>query len=527
MQEILVQIYSYLRGIWKRRWPMLMMAWFICLVGWAFVLKMPDQYRSSAKVYVDTQSLLQPLLRGIAIQSNVTQQVELMTKTLFSRPNLEKAARMTDLDLNVHNDQQMDMLLDSLADRVKLRGGGRQNIYTLSYEDNDPELAKKVVQSFLTIFVESSLGSSRKDSDVAQKFLDDQIKEYEARLNEAENRVKEFKQKNVGLMPGSGGDYFSMLKSAQGELKAAQDRLAEVSQRRDEIKRQLEGEKPTFGLAPSANVFSGGLSHPLDGRIAEMEKRRDDLLLKYTEKHPDVISLEQTIKRLKDKREKDLEEARKEMPEVADTPPLQQNPVYQQLKISLGQAEAEVASLQVRAKKAKDDVEHLKKLVDTVPAVEAEEQRLNRDYSIVKANYEQLLKRRESARVAQSAEATGDSVKFKVVEPPRVPSEPSGPNRPLLLSVVLLVAAGAGVGMAFFMSQIKQTFDTRHSLREITQLPVLGSISMDWSPAQRMKLRVETAVFFAVSSFLLLVFVIVLLKQEALVGLVGRLSGGV
>jgi len=526
MQEILVQIYSHLRGIWKRRWPMLMMAWFICLVGWAFVLKMPDQYSSSAKVYVDTQSVLQPLLRGIAVQSNVTQQVDLMTKTLFSRPNLEKAARMTDQDLNVHNDQEMDALLDSMADRVSLKGGGRQNIYTLNYVDNDPELAKKVVQSFLTIFVESSLGTSRKDSDVAQKFLDQQIKEYEARLNEAENRVKEFKQKNMGLMPGTGGDYFSQLKSAQGELKAAQDRLAEVTQRRDEIKRQLEGEAPTFGLAPSANVFSGGLSHPLDGRIAEMEKRRDELLLKYTEKHPDVISLEQTIKRLKAKREKDLKEARKEMPEVADTPPLQQNPVYQQLKISLGQAEAEVASLQVRVSKAGSDVEHLKKLVDTVPAVEAEEQRLNRDYSIVKANYEQLLKRRESARVAQSAEATGDSVKFKVVEPPRVPNEPSGPNRPLLLSVVLLIAAGAGVGMAFFMSQIKQTFDTRLSLRDVTQLPVIGSISMDWSPAQRMKLRVETAVFFAAGSLLLLIFVIVMLKQEALVGLVGRLSGG-
>ena len=524
MQEVLVQIYSYLRGIWKRRWPMLLMAWFICLVGWTFVLKMPDQYSSSAKVYVDTQSVLQPLLRGIAMQSNVTQQVQLMTKTLFSRPNLEKAARMTDLDLNVKDEQEMDDLLNSLLGRVKLGGGGRQNIYTISFDDEDPEMAKKVVQSFLTIFVESSLGSSRKDGDVAQKFIDEQIKDYELRLVEAEERLKEFKQKNVAMMPGSGGDYFNQLKSASTALAMNQDRLSEVTKRRDELKRQMLGEEPTFGLAPSANIFSGGLAHPLDGRIADMEKRRDELLLKYTEKHPDVVSLTDTMGRLKEQRQQEMDEVKAEMPEAVSASPLQQNPVFQQLKISLGQAEAEMAALNERVKKAKNDVKRLDSLVDTIPAVEAEMKRLNRDYSIVKSNYEQLLSRRESAHMSQQAEATGDSVKFKVIEPPRVALQPTGPNRPLFLSVVMLAAMGAGIAMAFFISQLKQTFDTRVSLRDATQLPVLGSVAMEWTPVQRMKLRVETAVFIAMGCFLLLVYFVVLLMQERLAGLLSQIG---
>ncbi len=524
MQEVLVQIYSYLRGIWKRRWPMLLMAWFICLVGWTFVLKMPDQYSSSAKVYVDTQSVLQPLLRGIAMQSNVTQQVQLMTKTLFSRPNLEKAARMTDLDLNVKDEQEMDDLLNSLLGRVKLGGGGRQNIYTISFDDEDPEMAKKVVQSFLTIFVESSLGSSRKDGDVAQKFIDEQIKDYELRLVEAEERLKEFKQKNVAMMPGSGGDYFNQLKSASTALAMNQDRLSEVTKRRDELKRQMLGEEPTFGLAPSANIFSGGLAHPLDGRIADMEKRRDELLLKYTEKHPDVVSLTDTMSRLKEQRQQEMDEVKAEMPEAVSASPLQQNPVFQQLKISLGQAEAEMAALNERVKKAKNDVKRLDSLVDTIPAVEAEMKRLNRDYSIVKSNYEQLLSRRESAHMSQQAEATGDSVKFKVIEPPRVALQPTGPNRPLFLSVVMLAAMGAGIAMAFFISQLKQTFDTRVSLRDATQLPVLGSVAMEWTPVQRMKLRVETAVFIAIGCFLLLVYFVVLLMQERLAGLLSQIG---
>ncbi len=525
MQEILGQIYTYLRGIWRRRWPMLLMAWFICLAGWVYVLTMPDEYSSSAKVYVDTQSVLQPLLRGLAIQSGVAQEVDLMTRTLFSRPNLEKAARMTDLDLNVNNDREMDRLLNSLADRVRLSGGGRQrNIYTLSFYDSDPELAKKVVQSFLTIFVESSLGSNRKDSDVAQKFIDEQIREYEARLVEAEDRLKEFKQKNVGLMPGSGGDYFSQLKAAQSQLILTQERLTEVIKRREEIKNQMSEEDQNIGLSPSANIFSGGLAHPLDGRIAEMEKRLDELLLNYTQRHPDVISTIDTMERLKNQRQSELDQAIEDNPEVANSSPLLQNPVYQQQKISLGQAEAEIASLEVRLEKAKQNVERLEQLVDTVPAVEAEMKRLNRDYSIVKGNYEQLLNRRESAQMAQKAEASGDGVQFKVIEPARIALEPSGPNRPLFLSIVLLAGIGAGVAMAFFLSQLKQTFDTRVSLREALDLPVLGSIAMEWSPAQRLKLRIETAAFLSMGFSLLVIYLIVLLMQERLRGIISQLG---
>ena len=525
MQEILVQMYGYLRGIWRRRWPMLLMAWFVCLIGWGFVLKMPDQYEASAKVYVDTGSMLQPLLRGIAVESNMGEQIELITKTLFSRPNLEQVARMTDLDLQAKNELENDELLESIKKRVTLDGGGRQNIFTIGYVDENPEMAKKVVQAFLTIFVESSLGTTRKDGDVAQKFIDAQIQEYETRLLEAEDRVKEFKQKNVGMVPAtSGGDYFSRLTAERASYDAALQRLEEVMRRRDEIKRQILGEEPTFGLAPSANIFSGGVSHPLDGRIAEMEKQIDELLLKYTSKHPDVVSLEDTVQRLKQQRQRELDEARKKMPELMDAgPALQQNPVYQQMKISLGQAEAEAASLNVRVRQARESLAQLERLVDTIPSVEAEFQRLNRDYSIVKSNYEQLLSRRESARVGQDAEASGDSVKFKVVDPPRVPLEPTGPNRRLFVSVVLLVGLGAGIGLALFMSQVKQTFDTRATLREATGLPVLGSVSMEWTPAQRMRLRIETAVFMGVSSFLLLVFVVVLLLQEKLAGLVGRI----
>ncbi|MFC1747499.1 XrtA system polysaccharide chain length determinant [Pseudomonadota bacterium] len=523
MQEVLVQVFSYVRGIWKRRWWMLLVAWMVSVAGWVVVLKMPDQYASSAKVYVDTHSVLQPLLRGIAIQSDVDQQVQLMTKTIFTRPNLEKVARMADLDLEVSNDKEMEALLNSIKDRVEMISGGRQNIFTISYEDPDPSVAKSVVQAFLTVFVESSLGSSRKESNVAQKFIDEQIAEYEERLEESEAELMEFKQKNVGLMPGRGSDYFSMLKDQRDQLKAAQDHLSEIITRRDEIKRQMATEEPTIGLSPTANIFGSGMSHPLDLRIAEVEVRLDDLLLKYTEKHPDVQSNQSTLTKLKEQRQKDIDEAKKNIPEVANATPLQQNPVYQQLKIALGQVSAEIVAMKRRVAKGEEDVESLEGLVDTIPEVEAEMKRLNRDYDIVKGNYDELLARREAARVARDADATGDSVKFDVVEPPRIPLKPSGPNRPLFLTAVLVAGLAIGVALAFLLSQLKQTFDTRTSLREAIGLPVLGSISMEWSAKQRLHLRLETAFFTAVGSFLLLVYVAVVMAEDRLVVLLANL----
>ncbi len=520
MQEILAQALGYIRGVWKRRWWVIFLAWSVSLAGWFLVLKMPDQYGSSAKLYVDTQSVLRPLLRGIAIQGDVKQQVLLMTRTLFSRPNLEKVARMADLDLNVVNDAEMSKLLASMKSRATLSALKRQNIYTIGFVDEDPKVAKKVVQAFLTVFVESALGSSRKESNVAQKFLDGQIKEYEARLTEAESSLKEFKQKNIGLMPGSGGDYFSRLERQKAELKHSRDRLAELVSRRDEIKRHMATEEPTLGLSASANIFGEGVAHPLDSRIVGMEARLDELLLNYTDKHPDVVSLRATLARLIDERQKDIDQVEEETPEVVDISPLKPNPVYQQLKISLAQSETEIVSLKTRISKAVAGVAELEGLVDTVPEVEAEMKNLNRDYNIVKKNYEQLLSRRESARVAQDADATGDSVKFDVIEPPRVPLKPTGPNRPLFLSVVLLAGLGVGIALAFLLSQLKQTFDTRASLREAINLPVLGSLSMELTPRQRLRQRVSMVLFLVCGAVLIFAFIVVVLFQEKLSGLI-------
>ena len=482
MQELIDQLLGYVRGAWRFRWYMHFVAWPLCIGGWIVVHELPDQYEASARVYVDTQSVLRPLLRGLAVQGNVGQEVQLMTRTLLSRPNLEKIARMTDMDLTATTPEAMEELLDRLKHTITLSGSGRENLYSLKYTDKNPGQAKQVVQSLLTLFVETSLGDSRKDSRSAQGFLDDQIKEYEARLFAAEERLKEFKRKNIGLMPTDGGEYFSRLQTATARLSAAELELSEAVNRRDELRRQLRGEEPTFGMVapPKAQVVNSAL----DSRIQGLQVRLDDLLLKYTDKHPDVASLQRTISDLEAQKAKEIAQLQQSMPQGSNN--LDTNPVYQQLRISLGGAEATVAGLEVRVKQFQSDVEGLKQAVDTVPKVEADFKRLNRDYAVNKKNYDTLVERRETAKMSEDAGKAGDNVKFRVVDPPFVPSDPVS---------VLVGGWLAGIAFAFFMSQIRPTYDGARAVTRELDLPVLGSVSRVWNGKEQLKRRMEVLAF--------------------------------
>jgi len=174
MKEEFEQVLTYLRGMWHRRWVGLAAAWLAAIVGVALVYRVPERYEAQARVYVDTESLLKPLLQGLAIQPNLDQQVALMSRTLISRPNVERLIRMADLDLGVRTGSERDSLTDNVMKTIRLANVS-SNLYTIGYRDPNPDQARRVVQSLLNIFVESSLGDKRQDTQSAVKFLDEQI----------------------------------------------------------------------------------------------------------------------------------------------------------------------------------------------------------------------------------------------------------------------------------------------------------------------------------------------------------------
>lgn len=467
MYEVLAQIVSYVRATWRRRWIIILVAWVVALGGWIWVYSLPDQYRANARVYVDTQSLLRPLLSGLAVQPNTSQQVAMMTRTLISRPNIEKVARMTDLDIQAKNQVEMDRLINGLMASIRLKGDTRTNLYSISYQHENPELAKKVVQALLTIFVEESLGSSRKDIATSQQFIEQQLKVYEDKLIAAEDALKDFKRRNVGTLPGQGGDYFSKLSESKAQLAQAQLELREAEYRRDSLKKQVSGAEPTLMATPSTTQTS-----ELDGRIGALQAKLDEMKLRYTDQHPDVVGTKRIIAQLEEQKRKEAQMSSGPTFAVGD------NPYIQQLNVALAEAEAQVSSLRARVGEYSARYAGLQAAVDRIPEVEAEYKQLMRDYDVYKRNYDALLAKRESAVMAGEVDTKTNVIDFRVIEPPRVPLKPSAPNRPFLLSIVLLAALGTGIAVAFLISQIRPTVDDRRVLRDISGLPVLGSVSM-------------------------------------------------
>src|SRR5690242_3627284 len=244
MQDFYQQLTRVLRGMWHRRWIGLATAWIAAIIAVAVVYKIPEKYEASARVYVDTESLLKPLLAGLAIQPNLDQQVALMSRTLISRPNVERLIRMADLDLNVRTGSEREELTDSVMKTIKL-GNVSSNLYTIAYRDPNPEQAKRVVQSLLNIFVESSLGDKRQDTQTAVKFLDEQIRRYDETLRAAENRLKDFKLKYMGVADKD-SDYFRRMSQLRNDIDAARLELQSYEQARDSYKRELAGELPTY-----------------------------------------------------------------------------------------------------------------------------------------------------------------------------------------------------------------------------------------------------------------------------------------
>lgn len=503
MQEFFELALAYLRSTWRYRWYALGVAWLFCLGGWAYVYKMPDEHQASARVYVDTQSVLRPLLSGMTIQFNPASQISLMTRTLLTRPNLEKVARMTDLDLQAKDSTSMDRLLDNLKSHIRLEVAGRQDLYNIAFSDPNPELAKKVVQALLTIFVENSLGETRQDTDSAQRFIDKLISDYEARLVAAENRLVEFKRRNAGVMSNSEGGYYSRMESAFSQLESARLVLRQAEERRDSLKRQIDGEEPVFGMVPITAGGPSAIKLPVDARIEALQQRLDEFLLRYTEKHPDVSILRQTIAELQEQREQELARySAMNMNSSADAgapADVNTNPVYQQLKIALANEEANLAALQAQVGIYEKRLQEMQQKINTVPEIEAQLKALDRDYNALRHNYDALIARREQARLSQEAEQNTDDIRFRVIEPPRVPTEPTGPNRTRFMSMVLAAGLSTGLGIAFLIGQLLPTFDNRRHLMQATNIPVFGTVGIILSASavrrQRLLLIVYCALF--------------------------------
>lgn len=467
MYQTQLLIRKQLTAAWRYRWPAVFLGWLVCAAGWVGVMKIPNTYEADARLYIDADAILTPLLRGISMDSSLQAQVDLLSRTLMSRPNLEKLVSKTDLNLQVDTPAEKQAMVARLSTEIKLVPQTR-NLFVITYRNENPKLAYDIVQAMLTAFVEGKAGNNRTDLENANRFIESQLGFYERQLRDSERRRAEFRARYTDLLPGDGGS--SRLQGAVEAVRSLSGQIADAQARRVSLAKELAGTPPLL-VSESTGGGGGGGSPRLE---AEEQKLRE-LRLRLTDAHPDVIAQKQVIAAMRSgKLGRDPGEAPRAF--VPNTPAVA-NPVYEQLKVRLVDTDASISSLQRQLADATKERDRLDSIAKSSPGLQAEALNLDRDYGVLQTNYSALLSRRESMRISAAAEANADQVKIQVIEPPLIPTVPVAPQRSKLISGVLVAGLAAGIGLALLLVQLDQSFHTTDDLRNLGY-PVVGGVSL-------------------------------------------------
>ena len=561
MDSIRILVEQYLRAAWRRRWIGVIVAWLICGLGWVGVYLIPNQFESSARLYVDADAILTPLLRGLAADSAPAGQLEVLQTTLLSRPNLEQLVSKTDLDLTITGPSDRERLLSKLARDILVRSQTR-NLFTITYRSPSPKLAHDVVQTLLTLFVEAATGSNRSDMENARRFLEHQISSYEQQLRAAEKRRADFRTKYIDILPSDMNPSAAATEAARGQVRVVEGKLQDAIIKRDTLRQEVANTPPMLVVeAGQADVF-GGPGQPAmsqaQARLQDAEDQLKMLLLKDTELHPDVIAQRKLIEALRASARSGGGASTRvavtggaatggtaagstatggvgtggaatggAVTKAAAAPGTgpeggarrsAPNPVYDQLKVKLIEADTEVSTLQRQKDVAMQYLDRLEKIQREQPGLLAEFENMDRDYGVLRRNYEELLGRLQSANIAQAADTQADKVKLQIVDPPETPRLPASPNRMLLISGVLLAGFGGGLLLTVLLGQLDRSFSTVDDLRSLG-LPVIGGISILGLPPLRQRLM-TVARFSAAVSVLVVVYgglMVHILRSTALI----------
>jgi polysaccharide chain length determinant protein (PEP-CTERM system associated) len=250
----------------------------------------------------------------------------------------------------------------------------------------------------------------------------------------------------------------------------------------------------------------------IDSRIDAQKRNLDALLQRYTEQHPDIVTTRRLIKELQDQKTKEMAELRKAAlaQAVATGPTIGAGAsvAQQELARMLAASEVQVAALKARVGEYSTRLAQARATMKNAPQIEAEAAQLNRDYGIVKKNYEDLVARRQSAVMSGELEVASGVADFRLIDPPRVTPKPVAPNRLLLLPLPLIGGLMLGALLTLAASQLRPVFMDAADLRSKTGLPILGVISIVLDEAERRRERLSQYRFVGAISVLICAFVI-------------------
>ncbi len=487
-----------IHSIWNRRWLALGIAWAICLLGWLVVAVIPNSYESNARVEIRMAGLLNEKVGITAGEQRKV--IERLKQTLSSSDNLAKVIRGTDLGRSVVSDQEVAGKISGLRKNIDVKSDiNNDNILTITALQPSPKDARDVVQKLIDVAEEDSIAGDRKETSTSIRFLDKQVEELQKKLADAEAKRVAFETNNLGMLPGV-GSASTRMEAARAELGQIDSQLIQARSALAAMASQLAGTPQTFNTPGTGG--GGGGNPALAQAQGELAGMRANGL---TDNHPDVIIKRNQIAILK-------AQGGGSAPSGSGsykTP----NPAYSQLQMMRAEREASVSALSARKAALQSDMAGFAAKQSAEPGVSAEYGRINRDYEVLKVQYDKMLTDREEIRLRGQVGAQTDAVQFVVNVPPTLSKAPVSPNRPLFLALVLFAGLGAGAATAFALGHLQTSYPTASKLERASGLPVIGSISQMLTSEQRGERKRKLTLFFGGTVALVGVFALLMVIE--------------
>lgn len=482
MTSLIDEFKIALHGIWQRRWLAMAVAWGVCLLGWLVVSLIPNSYESSARILININDVLPDATSN---PMDAKQKLDEMRQSITSARNLELVAVSSGLIDRTADDRTRASAAAALQSATKIVAA-QDNIFQITValassgrSDGDTaQLVSRVTDSIISVFRDEQIRGGSADAQQNMRFLDGQMAEIQPKLQAAETARSGFEARNFGLLPGAGSASMR-LESARAEMSQVETQLIGAQSSLSAVTSQLASTPATITIPGLGATGTGVARQQLASAQAELASMRARGL---TEVHPDVMALNAQINALR------AQVAREPAGDGGGNSP---NPTYASLQSVRAERQAQVVALQARRAQLAGEIASITSSRTQEPAVAAEYDRLNRDYTVLKDQYDRLQARREQVRLRGSAESSADAVRIDVLDQPTTPTKPSAPNKPLLLLGVLVAGVGAGIASAFALSQLQSTYPTAARLARASGLPVVGSVTEILTDALRESRRIR------------------------------------
>jgi len=450
----------------------------LALLALAIGILLPKKYASTTTILVEESNIIAPLMEGRAVPTSVVNRASIAREVAFSRKVMNEILKVGGWMDSHPSPIQQDRLMEDIKSRTVM-GNPRENLIQIRYVDSDPERAYRVTERFADMIISESLATKERESRQAYGFINSQVADYHRKLTDAEAKLEAYRNSNPDARPGVGADVNARISELRRQVEMSKLELIDLHSAEGALNRQLNGESEVSVMQTRAGQIRA--------RLADLQTQRQQLLLTFTEQHPDVVRVQHQMNDLQEelKREESRPLASGTNQPASIDGSVTINPLYTELRSKLSEARSRSAAVTSRISTAEGLLQQEMERNRRIAASESTLAELTRDYEVNRDLYQDLLKRRENARVSMNLDAEQRGLSFRIQEPAAMPLRPVG--------LRLMHVAGAGLGAAFFaplvllLGAVKLDPRVRSPLQieREAALPVLGTMPMYVTPRKR------------------------------------------